>query len=144
MKYILNSILILTIIACNQDKAQIDSLEKEVFAIHDEVMPKMDKLLELKEAVSQDISKNDSLLKIKPNTDLKKRKTDGLAISERLEDADRNMMDWMHNYKGDSLKILPPASAIEYLKAEKTKINTIKDKMLDAMARAEKFTGSNP
>jgi hypothetical protein len=144
MKHLLMSILALTIIACNQDKAQVENLEKEVFAVHDEVMPKMSKLLELKEAISQDIAKSDSLLKFKPNPDLEKRKTEGLTISEALEDADRNMMDWMHTYNSDSLKTLQPAAAIDYLKAEKTKIVSVRDKMLDAMVRAEKFTGSNP
>ncbi len=144
MKYILNIFLILIIIACNQDKAEVGNLEREVFAVHDEVMPKMDKLLELKEAVSLDISKADSLLNIKSNLDLEKRKVEGLAISESLEDADRNMMDWMHNYKSDSLKTLSAVEAIKYLKAEKIKISAVRDKMLESITKAEKFTGVNP
>ncbi len=144
MKYLLTSILALTMIACNQDKAEVENLKNEIFAVHDEVMPKMSKLLELKEAVSQDISKTDSLLKIKPSPNLEKRKAEGLAISEALDDADRNMMDWMHRFNGDSLKTLSPAEAKDYLDTEKLKINAVRDKMLDGIARAEKFTGSNP
>jgi hypothetical protein len=144
MKHLLSSILIFTLISCNQDKAQIETLEKEVFAVHDEIMPKMDKLLDLKEAVSQDIVKTDSLLNIKADAALQKHKEEGLAISENLEDADRNMMDWMHNYNGDSLKTLGTAAAINYLKSEKVKINSVRDKMLEGLAKAEKFTGKNP
>jgi hypothetical protein len=83
---------------------------------------------------------------MKPNPDLEKRKAEGLAISEALEDADRNMMDWMHDYsaKSDSAKAISAAAAMDYLKAEKTKITAVRDKMVDGMTRAEKFTGTNP
>ncbi|TAF02732.1 MAG: hypothetical protein EAZ80_00715, partial [Runella slithyformis] len=106
MKKIVFCLVISTLWACGEDRSGVEKLEKEVFAIHDEVMPQSDKLLELQEQVSQDIATTDSLFKLKATPDLEKRKTDGLALSEALKDADSAMMDWMHDYKADSLKTL--------------------------------------
>lgn len=131
--------------ACaGEDRTAIDKMEQELFVVHDEIMPKMGKLVELQEAVSQKIAEADSLLKREPDAELEKRKLEGLSVSEKLRDADKGMMDWMHDYKGDTLKTLKVEAAIGYLNAEKTKINAVRDKMLEALTRAEKFTGQNP
>ncbi|TAG20423.1 MAG: hypothetical protein EAZ32_09415 [Cytophagia bacterium] len=144
MKKIVFCLVISALWACGEDRSGVEKLEKEVFAIHDEVMPQSGKLLELQEQVSQDIATTDSLFKLKATPALEKRKTDGLALSEALKDADSAMMDWMHDYKADSLKTLKVADAMPYLEAEKVKINTVRDKMLQSMNQAQKFLGSNP
>ena len=136
--------LSVALLACAEDRSSVDKLEKEVFSIHDEVMPQSSKLMELQEQISQDVATTDSLVKRNLNPTLEKRKADGLAIAEALKDADAAMMDWMHNYQGDSLKTLKVAAAMPYLETEKTKINVVRDKMLQSMNRAQKFLDSNP
>lgn len=142
------NILILSLsvlfLACGEDRSSVEKLEKEVFAVHDEVMPKSGKLLELQEQVSQDIASTDSLFKLKASPTLEKRKANGLALSEALKDADSAMMDWMHHYKADSLKTLKITDALQYLETEKVKINSVRDKMLQSMNQAQTFLGSNP
>ena len=50
-------------------------------------------------------------------------------------------MDWMHDYRGDSLKALGSEEAIKAMSAEKTKINTVRDKMREGMDKAKTFLG---
>lgn len=125
--------------SCGQDKAAVEQAEKEVFVIHDEIMPKMGQLMEYKAALSKEIVTVDSLLKIKTIDSLQKRKDDALALSISLEEADKGMMDWMHDYNGDSLKTLSSEEALKAMNAEKTKISTVRDKMLESMSKATQF-----
>ncbi|MCP1382384.1 viral A-type inclusion protein [Runella salmonicolor] len=125
--------------ACSEDKGSVEQTEKEVFVIHDEVMPKMGQLMELKTGLSKEISAIDSLVKITPNDSLQKRKEEALALSVALTEADQGMMNWMHDYNGDSLKALSGEEAIKAMNAEKTKISAVRDKMLESMAKAEQF-----
>jgi hypothetical protein len=125
--------------ACSEDKGSVEQTEKEVFVIHDEVMPKMGQLMELKTGLSKEISAIDSLVKITPNDSLQKRKEEALALSVALTEADQGMMNWMHDYNGDSLKALSGEEAVKAMNAEKTKISAVRDKMLESMAKAEQF-----
>ncbi len=131
--------IVLFACACSEDKGSVDQTEKEVFVIHDEVMPKMGQLMELKTALSKEISAIDSLVKITPNDSLQKRKEEALALSVALTEADQGMMNWMHDYNGDSLKALSGEEAVKAMNAEKTKISAVRDKMLESMAKAEQF-----
>ncbi|AEI50582.1 hypothetical protein [Runella slithyformis] len=132
-------IIILLLCACGQNKASVEEAEKEVFVIHDEVMPKMGQLMELKTGLSKEIAAIDSLTKISANDSLQKRKEEALALSLALTEADQGMMDWMHHYNGDSLKALAGPEAHNAMSAEKTKISAVRDKMLASMTKAEQF-----
>lgn len=125
--------------SCGQDKAAVEQAEKEVFVIHDEVMPKIGQLMEYKEALSKEITSLDSLLKIKTIDSLQKRKEEALALSSSLQDADKGMMDWMHDYNGDSLKTLSGDEALKAMNAEKEKIGAVRDKMLESMGKVAQF-----
>jgi hypothetical protein len=136
---IVSAILLAVLGSCGQDKAAVEEVEKEVFVIHDEVMPKIGQLMEYKEALSKEITSLDSLLKIKSIDSLQKRKEEALALSSSLQDADKGMMDWMHDYNGDSLKTLSGDEALKAMNAEKTKIGAVRDKMLESMSKAAQF-----
>ncbi len=125
--------------SCGQDKAAVEQAEKEVFVIHDEIMPQMGQLMEYKQTLSQEITALDSLLKIKTIDSLQKRKDDALALSVSLEEADKGMMNWMHDYNGDSLKTLSGDEALKAMNAEKTKISAVRDKMKEGMEKAAQF-----
>ena len=140
MKNIIVAVCCLALLSsCGQDKSAVENAEKEVFVIHDEIMPQMTQLMEYKSGLSAEITKLDSLLKISSNDSLQKRKDEALAISSTLQDADKAMMDWMHDYNGDSLKSLSGEEALKAMNAEKTQISTVRDKMLESMAKAEQF-----
>jgi hypothetical protein len=97
--------------ACqNEEQAKVEKLEKEVMMIHDAVMPKMGELVTLEGSISKKITHLDSLLQITPNdTALQQSLKQSLTLASQLKKADEGMMDWMHKYKGDSLKKLPPS-----------------------------------
>jgi hypothetical protein len=110
----------------NDNQSETLLLEKEVLAIHDEVMPRMSEIEELRSAL-KDEAMNASL----DSTYLQ-------AIHESmkaLEAGDSLMWDWMHNYNKpenlsvDSLKV--------YLTAEKEKIAGVSTSMKNAIADAQ-------
>lgn len=99
----------------------------------------MGQLMEYKKTLSYEITTLDSLLKIKANDSLQKRKDEALALSSTLQEADKGMMDWMHDYKGDSLKTLSGEEALKAMDTEKTKISAVRDKMKEGMEKAAQF-----
>jgi hypothetical protein len=139
LPFFIGLLLLAVTFGCNGDHAAVENLEKEVFAIHDEIMPKMDNLMALKSQLSKELANIDSLTKIASSTALLARKDSVLNLSTALEKADVGMMDWMHGYNGDSLQKLPVADALKYLRAEKIKIEAVKQQTLGTIASAEQF-----
>ncbi len=107
----------------------VAELETQVLATHDSVMAQMSELMRLKKAVSTQLEKvND-----------KAGKKQGLVINEQLDGADQLMMDWMHEYNGDTLKKLDQAKALVYLKDQQAKVNTVRDAMQKSITNAERY-----
>ncbi|NBB20861.1 hypothetical protein GVN20_15945 [Runella sp. CRIBMP] len=132
---------VLMVAACqNGEQVQINTLEKEVMMIHDAVMPKMGELVALENTLRKHISQTDSLLKIKPNdSTLQQALEQYRFLASQLQEADRSMMEWMHDYNGDSLKKLPPSQAIQALTQEKIKIEQVSDDMLKSIEDTQNF-----
>jgi hypothetical protein len=117
--------------ACTGSKEQkqqedIRALEKEVIAIHDEVMPKM-----------SDIARLLSILEI----DEENSSIDSLThkdISESIAElnmGDSLMWEWMHNYRKPEDA---PLDSIEaYLQSEITRVTKVRDVMLEGIKNAE-------
>jgi hypothetical protein len=131
----------ISIASCQtQEQKQIDTLEKEVMMIHDAVMPKMGELVALQSTLSKHIAYIDSLLKITPSdTSLQNTLKQSTMLATDLKKADDGMMNWMHQYKGDSLKKLPPKEAIQALTNEKIKIEQVSDDMLKSIEDAQQL-----
>jgi hypothetical protein len=107
----------------------VASLEQQVLAVHDSVMPRMSDLLRLKKEVAAKVGKaREGAVK-----------EEGTAIRSRLEQADEAMMEWMHQYNGDTLGKLEQAKAIEYLKDQQTKINQVHDQTQTSIMDAKKY-----
>lgn len=133
--YLLLTGLILSIGACKSanDESETDSgqeeliaLEKEVIAIHDEVMPKMGHISQLKT----------ELEKAAENAALEEKVQLQIAQSiQNLELGDSLMWEWMHNYaKPESA----PADSVKlYLENEKIRINRVSETMLTSIKNAE-------
>jgi chemotaxis response regulator CheB len=117
-----------TLVSCNKNADKVLELEGEVMTIHDDVMPKMDDIMTLKSKLSKKILSMDSLQNegIAGNTIAQERiKT--TEINQKLNESDKLMMDWMHQYRGDSAKKLKPEEAIRYFEAQKEKIIEVKE-----------------
>jgi hypothetical protein len=131
--------LLALLTSCGEDKTQVEQLEKEVFAIHDEIMPKMGEIEDLKGELSTQLTTMDSLLKSKPDAELEKQKAAALQVTEALSDADKGMMDWMHDYKSEAVKTMSVPDATKYLNEEKTKIAAVRDQTLASISDAKKL-----
>jgi len=112
---------------------------RAMMAIHDSIMPAMETVMNLKSRLTAELKSADSLLAIKATEAVKKRKDEALVLHEELEKADKDMMDWMHNYRADSLAQMDEKSASAYISEQKTKIEIVRDKMKKSIADAKQF-----
>ncbi len=144
MKHSFLALFMLLLVSCKDDKGKVETLKKEVFAMHDEVMPKMETIMELRESISKDIAQTDSLLKLKSIEKLQQHKVEALQLGEALDDADGRMMEWMHSFKADSIETLKPEAALLYLESEKKKMSIVRDKTVESIVKAQQFLNSKP
>jgi hypothetical protein len=111
----------------------------EVMAIHDSVMPHMSAIMNLKQKITTDLKSTDSSLAVKATDILKKRKEEAFALHIQLDKADKEMMNWMHQYKADTLVKLSEEQATAYIAEQKQKIETVRDQMNKSIADARAF-----
>ncbi|GAB3760761.1 hypothetical protein [Spirosoma pomorum] len=109
-------------------RGPVGDLEDEVMAVHDSAMNDMSDVMRLRKAVDQ---------KLTSATGSDKDK--GTDIRNRLQQADKQMMDWMHGYNGDTLGKLDQAKALDYLKAEQQKVLRVQDLMKKSIADAKAY-----
>lgn len=115
--------------ATAQSKGPVADLEQQIMAVHDSVMPRMSDLLRLKKEVAAKVDKaREGAVK-----------KEGTAIRSRLEQADEAMMEWMHQYNGDTLGKLDQAKAVEYLKDQQVKVNEVRDQTEKSISEAKRF-----
>ncbi len=110
--------------ACGQSssvsEAQLQTLEKEVMAVHDEVMPRMTEVVLLAEQADS-LSITDSLT-YKP-------------IAEALHKADKDMMHWMRSYHLP--KEAPAQEQMQYLQHQKVLVDSLRIHILSAIQQAQ-------
>ena len=100
-----------------------DSLYNVVMGIHDEIMPKM-----------QDIFNMKTILKDKLS--IREVNSDSIQlIIEELEQAEERMMDWMRSFRPD--QTLGHDSLMQYYRSEKKKIEKVKDEMEISIEKAK-------
>lgn len=127
-------------VACNQGRERVEETEEEVMTIHDEVMPKMQDVMNLKKQLSAKLLELDSLQQegVSSNT-LAEQKMKALELSRDLTLADSLMMDWMYQYRGDSAKALPAGDALLYFRLEKDKISDVQKRTNQSLEAAREF-----
>lgn len=134
-----------TILSCNGGKESVKAAENEVFAIHDELMPKvMGDLVTLKKQLNQRITSLDSV-KASGSTAAVLRtdeeKTQAIQLNQNLTVADSLMNHWMAQYNGDTLDKLPSDQALYYLTNQKDIITDVKTKVNSSIEQAREFLG---
>ncbi len=103
---------------------------KKTMVIHDEVMPKMDRIMQLKKQLKTRV---DSLSQDN-NTDTTTINNLNPLIVE-LEDADKAMMDWMHQFDGSKKSDTTEATRQYYISQKKI-ITEVAEKMNTAIKDA--------
>lgn len=142
MKNLILLSFLMLCIACGKDKDQekITGLETEVLAIHDEVMPQQEDIMSLKSQLTKKIQGIDSLqnVGVSSNT-MAEQRIKAVDLNQKLADADKLMMDWMHAYRGDSAKKLDSKQAVLYFESEKERILLVKQATLKSIQEAKTF-----
>lgn len=130
--------------ACNSGEETVKETENEVFAIHDEVMPKIDDIMKLRKRLKQRITSLDSLKASgSPAATLRtdEEKEQASRLHRNLDVADSLMMDWMSRYNGDTLAKLSSDEALRYLNGQKDQITDVKTKVNASIEQARQFLG---
>lgn len=136
LKTLFFALLSLTVISCSESssKKEFYTLLKEVFDVHDEMMPQMAKLSELRQRLEEK-AKEEPM-----NVAFYKE-----AIGD-LEAAHKGMMDWMKEfgeefpYKENRLEGMNEEKikeSIEKMKLQKVSVEDMKKKMVESMENAK-------
>tara|TARA_R110001592_G_scaffold45430_2_gene145171 strand:- start:9053 stop:9502 length:450 start_codon:yes stop_codon:yes gene_type:complete len=124
------SIIMSSIFVSCENENKVENKRKEVFAIHDEIMPEMGNLMKLKRETKAKIHLLDSL-----GIDAKVDELN--TIIQRLDEADEAMMEWMRNFK-DPTEETSETEALDYLEEELKKIKEVKKKFNSSSKQAMK------
>lgn len=138
--YILALGIAFSLSSCNKDADKVVELEGEVMTIHDDVMPKMDDIMTLKSKLSKKIVHMDSLQNegIAGNN-MAEERIKATEINQKLNESDKQMMDWMHDFRPDSARKLKPDAAILYFEAQKKIIIEVKESTSKNIQEAKTF-----
>jgi len=128
------SLFFIIIISC-QSEDKVEKIRKEVFAIHDEIMPEMGSLMGLKREIKNKVHLLDSL---GIDTDVDKLS----AITQELDEADEAMMQWMRDFK-DPTEETSEVEALKYLEQELKNIKKVRDKFDSSKEKAKKELFNN-
>lgn len=152
-KFIVLLLVFSTLFACKNDNpANGDALHEhnsknssnqpaifdEVMKIHDEVMPKMSEIEDLKVILRMKI---DSLEQNNPGA--KHRSDFKFALAE-LNRADDMMTDWMHDFKENYDTIKDDSGKKAFLEVEKVKIELVRNKMNTGIKIAGQTIANTP
>lgn len=126
IKLIVSITLLAFVASCNQEN-KVEKLKTEVMTIHDEVMPKMGRLMNLKKQLKDKIARLDS---IGDNTE------ELVQLIHNLEGADEAMMEWMRSYKEPTPE-MSEEEALKYLQDRMESIRKVKQKINSSKVAAE-------
>lgn len=147
------AILALSTVACNNQPAgaprkdgfsdkpatKADSLRHQVMEGHDIGMAKISRIRKSMAQINQQL---DSLGKLPVRQQNQQYRQALISVQQALQNADEGMTTWMDEYK-DDYALDNEALRIQYLEAEKEKVNTVKNRILESLARADSLLLKN-
>ena len=139
---VVSALLIAGLLACGTDKTAVDKAEKEVFALHDEVMPlTMGTFPKLQQQLETRLTALDSLKTagVLSQVQLDEEREQVSRVRRNLSVADSAMNAWMDGYNGDTLTKLSTADALNYLAGEKEKMTAVKQRTNTALTDAKAY-----
>jgi hypothetical protein len=114
------------LMSCSKTEDKQKKMIDDVMAVHDEVMPKMDEIMNLKSSL-------DSAVRVSPDS-LKARE-----LYVNLDSADVKMMDWMEKYNPDQVKGKSADEVTKYYENEKNKITEVRELTNASIEQAKVF-----
>lgn len=110
-----------------------DSLYRQVMEGHDVGMAKMGRIRKYLVQIQQ---ATDSISKLPVKQQDKQYLQVLSALQQELKNAEAGMNTWMEQFNGDSAKD-HPSRRIQYLEAEKGRVNLVKEQILGSLQRAD-------
>ena len=135
IKRILSYILLVVLMVSCKPKINNDEIKTrydQVMMVHDEVMPKMKPMSQLKKKLKKE------LINRANNAELSMKITESLS---EIEAADEQMMDWMADFKLPEDK--SEKAQISYLQKEQKKIEKVRMDIESAINNAHALTMKN-
>jgi hypothetical protein len=111
-----------------QETKKVRALRKEVVKVHDEVMPLLTDIYQLK------INLREKLSSEKPDA-AKRRTVEEILV--KLDSADRGMRVWMREFSKVKTEGIPEDEALEKLRDEMKKITKVKNDMIESVQAAK-------
>lgn len=108
-----------------ENRSKVEEKKKSVMEIHDIAMEKMSDMVKLK-----------SKLKSKLNTDTSNIDELKKVILD-LEDADKLMWDWMHNYHSEIVDTSKIENAMHYLDEQYKSVKIVEEKINESIKNGE-------
>ena len=112
--------------ACDTNECLKQKAYDKVIAVHDEVMPKLAYISELKGRIEERMNATQDSLAV----------ADWQSLMVDLDAADEAMWVWMRQFNAD-LEETPVEEALAYLKSEQEKVDEVADKINTVIATAE-------
>jgi len=127
--------------SCDNGHKEVEQkLKKEVIDIHDEIMPRMREIVELKERLQL---LQDNLTENNANEATAEKVTQLRQIQSDLNDAENSMRTWMREFKLTLPEDTPHERVMEYYEDEKSDISQVKENMLSSIEAARTFIEAN-
>ena len=133
---VLSVILLFSITACKNKKAEQEKLQTEVMNVHDELMGKMESIMNNKSALSLIENRLDSLKIVDASLDTAKLRLDIEKSKVTLTSSDDAMMKWMNDFNPD-YSGKSEDQILDYLNKEKAKISVIKNKINQSLSNSD-------
>jgi hypothetical protein len=111
---------------CTSDECLKQQAYDKVIAVHDEVMPKLGQISDLKRKLEE--FTRGSIDSVTANEYIK--------LMQDLDAADESMWVWMRAFKSD-IEELPLDSALNYLELEQAKVDKVAENINSSIAAAE-------
>jgi len=133
--------LVFLLVACNDSGEEtVRQAENDVFAIHDDIMPLIDDVMKMRKVLKTRIASLDSTKATGTTTlRLDEERDQAQRIVRDLNVADSLMMNWMNQYKNDTIAKLSTEEALRYLGQQKEQITDVKTKINNSLSEATTF-----
>lgn len=122
--------LVLVLVSSCGNGYDAEAEKNKIFDVHDEVMPKMGELMNLKRKVTE---KADALEEEQAN-ELRE-------LANELDDASESMMSWMRDWSKNSAEYLNMKNGADeqktYLAGEMKKVEEVKKSINEALSKAK-------
>lgn len=121
------------VVACSSGESTQEKVNK-IFEVHDEAMPKIGEVMSLKKRVEAKAGESENAEELN-------------HLATELENAQQNMMNWMHEWSAESGPYVNEEAskeeAAKFFKSQMEKVTKVRDDINSSIAKANKALQDN-